>query len=137
MSIVTPIIRFVLLGGATALAAPYVIGVLPMNQTPPNTEDGFVNPEYVELQTPTNDFGNLELYLDYDDGQLQIRLPITSGEFGPTVGDADYHWSSMSPATKSRLVENSWQDLQVETRKSILTNELEQMLEKYEVSQNE
>ena len=137
MSIITPLIRFTLLGGAAALAAPYVIGILPMNQTPPNIEDEFVNPKYVELQAPVNDFGNLEFYLDYDDGQLQIRFPITSGEFGPLVGDADYHWKSMSSDTKSRLVENSWQDLQVETRKSILTNELEQMLEKYEVSYNE
>jgi len=131
MSILTPIIRLALLGGAAALAAPYVIGALPINETPVSVEAGYANPEHVELHKPVNENGNLEFFLKYDDGTETTILPIMTGPNGPLVGDIDYYWQSIGDEVKSRLVEESWNDLDLGMRKGVIRNELENMIENY------
>ena len=54
-----------------------------------------------------------------------------AGPNGPLVGDADYYWKSIGDEVKSRLVGESWADINLETRKSILKGELERMIENY------
>jgi len=83
------------------------------------------------FQATTNEDGNLEFFLKYDNGSSQVILPIISGPNGPMVGDSDYYWKSIGAEVRSRLVGESWLELKIETRKSILADELEKMIEKY------
>ena len=53
------------------------------------------------------------------------------GQKGPFVGDAGYYWNSIAAETKSILVEKNWNELKLETRKSILKSSLEAMIENY------
>ena len=130
MSVLTPIAKLAVIGagvGIMGLAAANFcsVGVQSL------VEPGYVDPKMVELYKPKNEKGNLELYLSYMDGESKVALPIMTGPHGPIVGSPDYQWQSMDAETKSGLVSGSWNELNVDTRKSILRNDLEKMIEAY------
>ena len=130
MSLLTPIAKLAVIGAGVGIiglvAATYCSG-----GAPALVEPGYVDPKMVELYTPKNEKGNLELYLSYADGDSKVALPIMAGPNGPAVGSADYQWNNMDADTKSGLVNGSWNELNVDTRKTILRNDLEKMLETY------
>ncbi|MAG16208.1 hypothetical protein CMO88_04055 [Candidatus Woesearchaeota archaeon] len=131
MSLATVITRTLFGAAAAGILYATVGGALPFNKSDLQIESGFANPKYGALDTPVNENGNSEYFYNYDDGLIKVTLPIVDGPFGPLVGDSDYHWRSMDVETKSKLVDENWNDLQIETRKSILSNELETMIENY------
>ena len=94
-------------------------------------EQGYADPKYVVLEKPVNEKGNQEFFLNYDNGEVKVTLPITEGEQGPIVGYPAYNWNSMSLDTKAQLVESSWKELPLQTRKIILKNDLENMIDTY------
>ena len=130
MSVLTPIAKMAVIGAGVGIiglaAASYCSGV-----AQPLVEPGYVDPKTVELYTPKNEKGNLELYLSYVDGDSKVSLPIMTGPNGPVVGSPDYQWNNMDAETKSGLVGRSWNELNVDTRRSILRDDLEKMLETY------
>lgn len=130
MSVLTPIAKMAVIGAGVGIiglaAAGYCSG-----GAQPLVEPGYVDPKTVELYTPKNEKGNLELYLSYADGDSKVSLPIMTGPNGPVVGSPDYQWNNMDAETKSGLVGRSWNELNVDTRRSILRDDLEKMLETY------
>jgi hypothetical protein len=130
MSILTPITRLAMIGGSAGIIAVTAAGLWPGGSTA-NVEQGYVNPNNVELYTPKNDNGNLELYLQFDDGEINRDFPIMKGPNGPIVGSANYQWDNMDAETQSGLVERTWNKLNIETRLGILRSDIEQMLETY------
>ncbi len=132
MSIATPLTRLAIIGGIAALGYSAIAGGgLPFGGQPAPIEQGYVNPKNVKIYSSVNDKGNREAFLSYENGETTLKLPIFAGPNGPLVGDAGYYWSSISSEKKSGLVEGSWNNLQLGTRKSILKGELEKMIENY------
>src|SRR3989338_765745 len=130
MSVLTSITRIAVVGGAAGVIYTAAMGLMP-DKTPVPVEQGYANPEHVKLHKPVNENGKREFFLNYDNGQEAVSLPIMAGPNGPLVGDADYYWKSIGDEVKSRLVGESWADINLETRKSILKGELERMIENY------
>ena len=146
MNVLNTATKLSLTGAALAVGYFFIVGGSDYfrNKTP---EPGFVNPAHVELYKPTNENGNLELFLNYENGTEKLSLPIRQGVNGPAVGSEDYQWSNMSPErknlyvkqgwgdlpseVKSELVETNWDSLLVESRKNILRSSLESMVENY------
>ncbi len=131
MSVLTSLTKIAIVGGIAVVAYSAISGGLPFNKPPIPIEPGYVNPKNVRIYSSVNDKGNMEALLNYENGETKLSLPIFSGPNGPLVGDAKYYWSSISKEVKSGLVEGSWSELQLSTRKSILKGELEKMIENY------
>ncbi len=131
MSLLAPLTKVAVVGGIGALIYSAVSGGLPFGKPQAPIEQGYVNPKSVKVYSSVNDKGNVEAYLNYENGETNLRLPIFSGPKGPLVGDAKYYWASITAETKSSLVAGSWSELQASTRKSILKGELEKMIENY------
>ncbi len=131
MSVVGALTKIAVIGGIGALAYSALSGGLPFSKPPAPIEQGYVNPKNVAIYSSVNDKGNREAFLNYENGETKLRLPIFSGPNGPLVGDANYYWRSISMETKSGLVAESWNGLKFETRKNILKGELEKMIENY------
>ncbi len=123
--------RIVVVGSVAALAYGTISGGLPFAKPPAPIEEGYVNPKNVRIYNSLNDKGNRETFLNYENGEASLKLPIFAGPNGPLVGDATYYWGSITAETKSGLVEGGWGELKIETRKSILKGELEKMIENY------
>ena len=113
--------------GALYFAAAGIIG----NRTPDPVEPGFANPAHVRLYKPKNENGNLEFFLNYEDGTEKISLPIKEGPIGPVVGDSAYMWGSMNDEDKSYLVKENWDGIQLETRKEIIKSSIDKIIETY------
>ncbi len=131
MSVVASLTKIAVIGGIGTLIYSAFSGGLPFTKPPVPIEQGYVNPKNVQIYSSVNDKGNREAFLNYENGEAKLRLPIFSGPNGPLVGDADYYWKSISTETKSSLVAGSWDGLRFETRKNILKGELEKMIEGY------
>ena len=146
MSILTPITRLALLAAAGGIAYTGLTAAIPEKELPP-VEPGYVNPGHVELYTPVNETGNVELFLEYDNGFEQNLLPIMVGLNGPSIGTSDYQWGNMDDETKegfvqegfreledvvkSDLVSESWGDVLSATKLGILRDEFDKLLEHY------
>lgn len=131
MSLAKSLTTVLVVGGLGVLAYGAISGGLPFAKPPVPIEEGYVNPKNVRIYSSVNDKGNRETFLNYESGETRLRLPIYAGPNGPLVGDASYYWGSITAETKSGLVEGSWSELLVDTRKSILKGELEKMIENY------
>lgn len=130
MSFVKPVTRIALIAaaaGAIYFAATGIVG----NRTPDPVEPGFANPAHVQLYKPKNENGNIEFFLNYEDGTEKISLPIKEGPIGPVVGDSAYMWGSMNAEEKSGLVKENWGSLELETRKDIIRSSLDRIIETY------
>ncbi len=132
MSIVGPLTKIAVIVGIGAVSYYLAVsGALPFGRPPAPIERGYANPEQVKLHAPVNKNGNRELFLTYESGEKKASLPVLEGPNGPLVGSAEYYWSSIGAEAKSLLVEGSWDELQLETRKSILKSSLEALIENY------
>ena len=130
MSVLTPISKLAVIGSGVAIIGLATSQFCSFGPEP-LIEPGYVNPRNVELYSPKNEKGNLELYLSYLDGESNAALPVMAGPYGPVVGTPEYNWRSMDNLIKSELVGNNWYELDVDARKSIIKNDLEKMLETY------
>ncbi|MBI2664440.1 hypothetical protein HYX10_03810 [Candidatus Woesearchaeota archaeon] len=132
-SLVTPIVRgsIFLASAAMVLYTAVAVGN-PFSKTASPTEPGFVNAKYVAFESPVNEKGNAELYINYDNGEAKAVFPVREGPFGPLVGDANYHWRSMDSETRSALVERDFSSLQLDAQKRIFMAGLERMIENYD-----
>lgn len=131
MSLVATLTRGAVIATAAGVLYATAGGLLPFNKEERSVEPGFANPKYATVDKPVNENGNIEHFLVYDDGKVKVSLPIMEGPYGPLVGDAGYHWRSMGVEIKSSLVYGSWGELTTTTRKAVLKNELEKMIENY------
>jgi hypothetical protein len=120
-----------LVSGAGYLAATSVGGLLGMaKQEKYTVAPGSVDPAHVRVIKAVKN-GGVEAQLKYSGPLGDTQLPIIEGMNGPLAGDADYYWNNITTAVKSRLVGESWKGLGVETRKGIVTAELETLLQNY------
>ena len=152
MSLLNAATKVAVIGAAAAAGYFFACGNIDYFREK-TTEPGFVNPSHVELYKPTNENGNVELFLNYENGTEKLSLPIKESINGPLVGSEDYQWSNMaqeikdayikdgwsglSSEIKSELVELNWDTLLIESRKNILKTSLEGLIENYGAGKNE
>ena|SRR3989338_7531469 len=130
MSFAGKITSMIVIAGASIPALHYTVGVPFVEKNETAIAPGYANPKYLDIEKKESESGILAT-LVYDDGTKREELGIFLSESGIIVGSLESYWAKISAQAKSGLVEQSWDTLEVDTRKSILQNDLEKMIETY------
>lgn len=94
-------------------------------------EQGYMNPKSLSIQGKKNAAGNIETYLQYKSGDEVISLPCTKGPSGPLCGTVEYWWQSIGGQQREELSVNEWPAISNGAKHSILSGELQAMLDTF------